>query len=365
MRLVLTLPLGLVAVALAAAPAGAQDPPPERSLDLDLVITPGVRHCPPEERLHREVSRRLGYDPFIPDGSRTPVGRLRVRIAADGNGLVATYAWINPDGKPRWPKPKIFDEEGTDEITCTDLYKGIAIGVIWEFPRGPHRVQPAPVQAVPVPVCAPVAAVPECVRVAPAVVVAEPPAKVEPVVVAAAPAPAPRVWSLEAGPWVDFGLAPAPMFGVKIGGAMRVRRWEVAGELRWDPSGSAIVQNGAGFTMGVSTRLLAAGLAGCAYAEWHASFAGCVVGEVGQLQRSLGSSSYNNLQQAAPYAGGGLGVHVALPLPAHLYVQAAADTLVVTKLASGHGLSGGGVNANAGNVAGFAGGTGVALGVAF
>ncbi len=169
MRPALALPIGLVAVALAAAPAGAQDAPQEQALDLELVITPGARHCPPEERLHRELSRRLGYDAFKPEGPSTPVGRLSVRIAADGNGLTATYSWTNPDGKSRWAKPKTFSEEGTDEVSCTDLYKGIAIGIIWEFPRGPRRPQPAAVQAVPV--CAPAAVVPECPKAALPVVV--------------------------------------------------------------------------------------------------------------------------------------------------------------------------------------------------
>ncbi len=182
MRPALALPIGVVAVVLAVAfgvtPAAAQAPAPAAAaiadsppfvLDLDLVLAPGARRCGIEERLHREVSRRIGYDIFQRGPSSVPAGRLTVRIAPEGNGLRARYNWVDPDGKSRWPKPKTYAEEGTDEITCVDLFKGIAVSLVAELPEPPLPV-PAPAVQAP-PVCAPAAAVAECPKTAPPVVV--------------------------------------------------------------------------------------------------------------------------------------------------------------------------------------------------
>jgi hypothetical protein len=43
----------------------------------------------------------------------------------------------------------------------------------------------------------------------------------------------------------------------------------------------------------------------CAQGEWHFLLAGCVVGELGQLQRSFGTIVLSDRHQAALYAGGG------------------------------------------------------------
>ncbi len=376
MRPVLVLPLGLLAVALAATPVGAQAPvpaptskpdaPPQLALQLEYFLSPGARVCPGEERLHHELALRLGYDAFKPEGPSTPAGRLSVRLAVSGDGLTATYDWLNPDGKPRWAKPKTYSEEGTDALACIDVLKGIAVEIVWEFPLPSHRAQPPPVQPLPVQpsaACAPVAALEACPKVSPAVVEVEP-AKQEPAVVVPAPAPAAvMVWHVEAGPWMDVGIGPRPMFGVRVEGGVQGRVWAVAAQVRWDPTASPTVQNGTASGVALSTRLLAGGFASCVHGEWHASFMGCLVGEVGQIQRILGSGGYSNFQQVAPYGGGGLGVGVGIPLHAHIHVQAAANILGVTKLASGPGLRG--ADVTTGNVVGITGGTGVALAVSF
>ncbi len=76
------------------------------------------------------------------------------------------------------------------------------------------------------------------------------------------------------------------------------------GELRWDPPATAPV-NGTLVALGPVTSLLAGGAMMCAQGEWHFLLAGCVVGELGQLQRSFGTIVLSDRHQAALYAGGG------------------------------------------------------------
>jgi len=96
--------------------------------------------------------------------------------------------------------------------------------------------------------------------------------------------------------------------------------------------------------------------------EWYASFAGCLVGELGQIRRAFGSFEDGGFQQAALYAAGGASVHAEIPLHAHFYVQAAADVLEARKFVS---ASTTGVVLGQGSVGGPAGGIGVSLGVSF
>ncbi len=165
---------------------------------------------------------------------------------------------------------------------------------------------------------------------------------------------------------MDLGLAPRPLFGVKFDAGFRRGWFSLVGEFRWDPTASGNVQNAGAGNVDVSTTLLAGGLVGCAHYDWHVSFAGCVVGELGQLQSSFGRNDrddYAGFRHAVLYAGGGVGARAEIPLPARLYLHVAADMRGVRKLASTSG--GAGQTLSAGSVAGLAGGIGAGLGAAF
>jgi hypothetical protein len=344
----------VLGVVLLASPAlGKAHPPNPARLQYELPVALAAS-CPGESVFRNVVAALLnGQDPFT--DAATPK-LVTVKLSRNKQSFVAVVS-LYEAGELRGKSEEIA--EARCESLVEDAGRAAALWLV-------HFEPDAPVP--PLAACAPAPSAPACPKLPP-----EPPEPAElPPAEPVKPAPAvvpvraPIVWRLGAGAWVDFGLAPQPLVGVKVDGEFKLGRFSLMGSLRWDPTTSVTAQNGFAYGMSVSTRLLAGGLTGCVHGEWHASFAGCVVGEVGQIQRTLEDEAYTNLPQAALYAGGGAGVRVEIPLRAHLDVQVAADLLGATKLASGTGISSpGGGNPNTGNVAGFAGGFGAGLGVTF
>jgi hypothetical protein len=169
------------------------------------------------------------------------------------------------------------------------------------------------------------------------------------------------------GVWVDFGLAQRPLVGVQVDAGFRRGPFSVGGQLRWDPR--ATVTTTDPFSVEVSTTLFVAGLVGCVHYDWHILFAGCIVGEVGWIQRSArrisGPSWLGGLEQADAYAGGGAEVRTEVRLPAHLSVHMAADLLGARKLGAISRNASAGMTVNSGSTVGLAGGVGAGVGVSF
>jgi hypothetical protein len=78
----------------------------------------------------------------------------------------------------------------------------------------------------------------------------------------------------------------------------------------------------------VSGSLIAGRFAGCVYRAWTSSLAGCVVGELGEIQQSAAGGPALpgvGFHQTALFAGGGVGARVEWPLSPGLYFQVNAD----------------------------------------
>jgi hypothetical protein len=165
----------------------------------------------------------------------------------------------------------------------------------------------------------------------------------------------------------DFGAAWGAIFGASV--ELGVQRqewkwggWSVMGKFRWAPSQPGIGPPTGSPAIDVSTSLLAGSVAGCIHRAWPVSLAGCVLGELGEVQESAEAHTYPNVHQTALFAGGGVGARVEAPVFGPVYVQIAADVRGVARLA---GKTDQWVNANARNFSGAAGGLAAGLGASF
>ena len=192
----------------------------------------------------------------------------------------------------------------------------------------------------------------------------------EPVVGPAAPPAAPVRARLEprvgAGVRADFGAAGA-LFGVTVDGGFQRREWgwggwSLMGAFRWAPQQVGIGPPTATASVDVRASLVAGRLASCIYRAWPVTLAGCVVGELGELQQSAATPTYASLHQTAMFAGGGVSARVEVPLLAHLHFRMEADVLGVAKLA---GNTSAWVNVTARSLGGATGGLGAGLRVSF
>lgn len=208
-------PLALFAVLLALVPSPARgdDPPPaidrpHIAIRLSYNLGPGTKSCPPEQVLHDEVARRMGYDPFTPDAA----DRVVTTLSLSPRASTATVQFYDT-GDHRWD-----DETFTvPDHNCMAAVTGVAIYLSYMF--APFIVPPkaAPIPPTPEPP-------PPPPTEAPTPPPARAPASSTPM--PASPPPTPlssarrRSWLVElgGGPFVAFGIAP----GVAIGGALHV-----------------------------------------------------------------------------------------------------------------------------------------------
>jgi hypothetical protein len=137
--------------------------------------------------------------------------------------------------------------------------------------------------------------------------------------------PEPVMFRLGAAGWMDLATAPRPAAGVSLDLGLQYGWFSVAIEGRWDPPAGATVATGATVTM---TRFLAA-LVPCGHYRW---LLGCIVGQAGQVQGTLGIPGGDTPSlQRAPYYTGGIRLGVEIPaIPSRLYVRLAADLLAAT-----------------------------------
>jgi hypothetical protein len=138
--------------------------------------------------------------------------------------------------------------------------------------------------------------------------------------------------------------------------------WSLTGALRWAPQQTGIGPPTSVATADVSSSLVAGRLAGCVYRAWAVSLAGCVIGELGEVQQSAGGLRDQNLHETVLFAGGGIGAHIRVPLTDRVHVQMETDVLGVARLAGGTSQW---TNVFGRSFEGAAGGLGASLGVSF
>ena len=326
-------------LALAPVPARAQSPSPASlptlALSLEYTLGPGAERCPGEELLHRELARRVGYDPFVPSAFATPAGRVRAVIAREARGLTATYEYLEVTGARRWLRTSPVD--GASTRACEEAIKDMAVDLQVEFPLFRRPSLPSPARSPPEPEPIAVAAI------APA-----------PPRVAALPAPAPASsprprLELGGGAFVAFGVAPTSTFGGAVHLGVEVspfgpdRPWlSFAVEGRADAPGSS----GPG---GIHTRLLAGSALACGHeALFHASAGvtvaalACVLGTAGRVHTSSEGVD-RSLSLSSSYAGLGPRFGVEMRLGSLVAIRAQGDILPTIHPASaivdGHGES--------------------------
>jgi hypothetical protein len=266
-----------------------------------------VEPCPGEALLREELRRRLGRDPFAASADAL----VRVTIERTSDKLVATYQ-LQGSGAD-WTRT--YAVKGTSRHACELVIEGVAVELAVELPALPAAAPaPAPASPSPAPVPAPASSSP-----APVPAPASPgpaPAKV--------PAPE-RPFALRVGAagWVDLGVVPHPVFGLRVEAGARVGIFSVAGELHWIPSSDANLPS----NYELNTTLLAGALVGCVHVDRHASFAGCAVIEVGQTQRLLVGQYVLPAPHYSLYAGAGVRARMEVPIGAHFYFHANAQVL--------------------------------------
>jgi hypothetical protein len=325
-------------------PAPSVPPPPAERIVMRLDYN-GVAGCSDSEPFTLALTPRVhGWDPLAPDAPF----QLVITIKRRAPGYQGSADLYDRNGE-------VWSRSISPKARCLELLDTLAFVVAFHIDP-PDAPPPAPAPALVPPAPEPPKPPPPPTEASkPLPAVASPTAP-------PAPVPAPRMWRFGAGVQVDLGLAPRPLVGLKLEAEVRREWFSVAGEFRWDPRASAIVRNSSmGFA--VSTTLFTGGLVGCAHREWHASFAACVVGELGQIQRSSENTFSGGFQQGALYVAGGTGARVEIPLPARLYLHAAAELLGARKPAISSGNAGSMVSR--GSVGGLTGGIGAGAGVSF
>jgi hypothetical protein len=306
---------------MAAAPgvASAQDPsagvaPPMVSVRLEFVLEPGADLCPGEAILHREFARRIGYDPFEPSPQRTPAGSLTVHIAGSHGGLKGTYYYIDAAGKPKWPAPKTYTEQGTGTGACTSVMQGIAVELAWEFTLLKLPDPTPPAQPAPGPLPPPAPAVPTA---PPTPQELPPPDPLPP----PPPPKVPVVPRLGISVWGEYATIPTLAPGFTVTAGLRYGVFSGALQGRWDPPVSF------SFGSGNNERLalLSGGVLVCGHVNVVVP---CIVGEVSQVQL-VGSNAA--VPTTASLARGMFGVRVGeelrLPFWRHVFLEPGIELL--------------------------------------
>lgn len=327
-----SLPL-IAAVLLTLAPAAVRaDDPPETAVRLSYVVVgPGTRSCPPEQALHDEVARRMGFDPFKPDAP----DRIVATLKPSARGLTATVERFDSKDVPQW-RPKTNETRD-----CAALVT--AMGIYISFMLLPPVVPPEAATLTPSPFPASTSAVlpdPPKVDSAPPPApdspeVDEPPPQLAP------PPPSlsqlsPRLWALRLAisGGFGFGVAPADVAALlSAEGGVQWRLtpdWVFSGALGvlYSPRASAAMSVGISRTqVEVGATLVSSVLAPCLHR--HIPF-GWIVGCVG-LQ--LGVLREDGAQIPYPSTGFAwwaavdprLGIEVPLPHAPQLAVRVFGD----------------------------------------
>lgn len=216
--------------------------------------------CPDEETFRGLVSARLGYDPFVPDGSLA----LDVELTKKGKEIVGRLVLKGDDDQKRGERSL---RSGADE--CMELATSMALAAAVAV--DPDAVQnlgkPEPEPAPPPPAPTPPA---------------NPPPKPAP-----KPRPAPKPeppsaddsgFHLELAGTFAAGIVPGPTPGVRVGAALDVSRFSLGIEGGYLFSSKKESDSG-----DVSAEVIHGSLVPCVQ-PFELSFAVCVVGSLGVLR---------------------------------------------------------------------------------
>jgi hypothetical protein len=296
---------------LTPAAARADDPPPEVAVRLSYSVSPGIKYCPPEQTLHDEVARRMGFDPFKPGAP----DRIVAKLKHSARGLTATVERFDSKDVPQW-QPKTWPP-----AKCSELVQ--AMGIYISFMLLPPVVPPEAATLTPSPPAASTSAEP------PALPKVEPPPPRSPPLHPPLPSP-PRRWAgrIAASGGSNLGVAPANVAAVmSLEGGLQWRYtpdWVLSGALGvlYSPRASAPmpVELMSGAHVELGTTLVTSVLAPCLHwrvlSSWVFSCAGL---EIGRLSGKV-TMNGRSLDGGAPWAAFqprfGVEVPVAsLPLP--------------------------------------------------
>ncbi len=169
------------------------------------------------------------------------------------------------------------------------------------------------------------------------------------------------------GARADFGAAWGAIFGVTVEGGVQRQEWgwggwSLMGAFRLAPQQTEIEPPSTIPSADVTTLLAAGSLTGCVHRAWPVSLAGCVVGELGEVQQSAGTPTLQGFHQTALFAGAGVGARIEARPYGRLYVQMDTSVLGVAKLAGSTSQS---KNVFGRSFGGVAGGLGAGLGLSF
>jgi hypothetical protein len=120
------------------------------------------------------------------------------------------------------------------------------------------------------------------------------------------------------GTWMDLATAPRPAFGLSVDVGVRVGWFSVAVEGRFDPPAGATVMEG----VDVSTTRILGAIVPCGHVGY---FAGCLLGELGQIRGTIGVSGVTPDSRAVLYGAAGARLAAEIPVARHLLVRLAAD----------------------------------------
>jgi hypothetical protein len=180
------------------------------------------------------------------------------------------------------------------------------------------------------------------------------------------PPPAPRsilALRIGAGAWADLATAPRPAFSLSGNVGLRVAWFSVDGELRWTPPAAAQMTSG----VTVETSRILGALVPCGHAGW---FAGCLLGELGQIRGRLtpsAGSSATPESQAGLFLAGGVRLAAEIPVvrgrneEERLSIRIAADLAGARPVAFRAGPPGQKVGAEQWESGAFVGGLGAGL----
>jgi hypothetical protein len=225
--------LALAPAAARAADPPAADPPavdpPQITLRLSYNLGPGAQNCPPEQALHDEVARRMGYDPFTPAAADRVVATLN----RSGRLFSGTLELFDSSGKRTWRKSYAFRGQKDEDCAALDMAMGIDIAVAFiDFSLPPPAATAPSPPPSPEPPPHPEAPPPS----------SSPPPKVE----SPPPPPPPRSEPLR----LNLGIASAlalrtasrPFaFNLMADAGLRYRSFSGALEFRWTPPEVAAV----------------------------------------------------------------------------------------------------------------------------
>lgn len=272
---------------------------------LEYARTHAAAECPDEATFRKEVSQRLGYDPFFPAADRM----VSVEIDVVDGHTQARIVVVDDHGFERGSQT-LDGSRGPIASTCTDLVRAAALAVSVVMDSLATKNAPV-VEVEPPPPPPPPPSFHD--DVAPVVTVSAPRNEAPRVT----PSRTPTELTLAPQIWGGYGQWPLATFGV--GGAIGVRRgrFAIAAEGRWDaPSTLTIGSSG-----DVQLQRATGSLVPCIDVSL-VSF--CAVGSFGATWAS-GETVANPQGASAFYAAFGGRVGLSFPLSRAVRVGVVAD----------------------------------------